>query len=229
MLKKIITSVSLAFLISTNAFSDTTNVGVKLSYGKLEATGTEQTDATSSNGGGTVINSGSGDGDFPFASIFIEREIELNNFNLAVGVDYVPLEAEVEKLGGGTGTDATVDLKDHYTIYIQPMKKLNNGVTVFGKLGYSQADVKVSELSRQATTAGSPDAASTDTGATKSLEGPTAGLGIEADVAAIGGAVRLEYSYTDYDDISYTNSNGKVLTAKDIELQAINLSFVKKF
>ena len=227
MFKKTIGIVSAIFFLSNVSYADTTNIGVKLSYGSLEATGTETTDKAGSNSGGTVVDSGSGDGSFPFASLFVEREIELDGFNVALGLDYVPFEAEVDKLGGGDGTDATVELKDHFTIYVQPSKKLDNGVTVFGKLGYSQADVKISEVARQATTGG--DTASTDTGATRNLEGPTVGLGIETDVAAIGGAVRLEYSYTDYDDISYTNSNSKVLTAKDIELQAINLSFVKKF
>ena len=232
MLKKIIGIVSAALFLSNIAYSDTTNIGVKLSYGTLEATGTESTDSAGSNTGGTVVDSGSGDGSFPFASLFVEREIELVGFNVALGLDYVPFEAEVDKLGGGNGTDATVDLKDHYTIYVQPSKKLNNGLTVFGKLGYSQADVKISEVTRQTTATQTNDTASTDTGATRNLEGPTVGLGIEKDVdfgPITGGAVRLEYSYTDYDDISYTNSNSKVLTAKDIELQAINLSFVKKF
>jgi hypothetical protein len=227
MFKKTIGIVSAIFFLSNASYADTTNIGVKLSYGSLEATGTETTDKAGSNSGGTVVDSGSGDGSFPFASLFVEREIELDGFNVALGLDYVPFEAEVDKLGGGDGTDATVELKDHFTVYVQPSKKLDNGITVFGKLGYSQADVKISEVTRQATTGG--DTASTDTGATRNLEGPTVGLGIETDVAAIDGAVRLEYSYTDYDDISYTNSNSKVLTAKDIELQAINLSFVKKF
>ena len=227
MLKKTIGIVSAIFFLSNVSYADTTNIGVKLSYGSLEASGTESTDSDGSQTGGTVVDSGSGDGSFPFASLFVEREIELDGFNVALGLDYVPFEAEVDKLGGGDGTDATVELKDHFTVYVQPSKKLDNGITVFGKLGYSQADVKISEVTRQATTGG--DTASTDTGATRNLEGPTVGLGIETDVAAIGGAVRLEYSYTNYDDISYTNSNSKVLTAKDIELQAINLSFVKKF
>lgn len=227
MLKKKIGIVFAIFFLSNVSYADTTNIGVKLSYGSLEASGTESTDSAGSQTGGTVVDSGSGDGSFPFASLFVEREIELDGFNVALGLDYVPFEAEVDKLGGGGGTDATVELKDHFTVYVQPSKKLDNGITVFGKLGYSQADVKISEVTRQATTGG--DTASTDTGATRNLEGPTVGLGIETDVAAIGGAVRLEYSYTDYDDISYTNSNSKVLTAKDIELQAINLSFVKKF
>ena len=233
MFKKAISILSAIFFLSNVSYADTTNIGVKLSYGSLEAAGTETTDSAGSDAGGAVVDSGSGDGSFPFASLFVEREIELDGFNVALGLDYVPFEAEVDKLGGGDGTDATVELKDHFTVYVQPSKKLDNGITVFGKLGYSQADVKISEITRQTGGAGQAnDNASTDTGATRNLEGPTVGLGIEKDVdfgPIAGGAVRLEYSYTQYDDISYTTSNSKVLNAKDIELQAINLSFVKKF
>ena len=218
MLKKITTILFSVFFLSSMAIADTTNVGVKLSYGSLEASGTETTDQS------TTVSSGSGDASFPYASIFVEREIELTNANIAFGLDYIPFEAEVDKLGGGNGTDATVNLKDHFTVYIQPSKKLDNGLSVFGKIGYSQADVKITDVTRQATTAGT---ASTDTGATKSLEGPMIGIGVEKEVAI--GAVRLELTHTEYDDINYTNSNSKKLTAKDIKMQSINLSLVKKF
>jgi len=219
MLKKITTVLLSVFFLCSMAIADTTNVGVKLSYGTLEASGTETTNLNS-----TAVDSGSGDGTFPFGSIFVEREFELSKANIALGIDYIPFEAEVDKLGGGNGTDATVNLKDHFTVYLQPSKKLDNGLSVFGKIGYSQADVKITDVSRQATTAGT---ASTDTGATKSLEGPMIGIGVEKEVAF--GAVRVELTHQEYDDITYTNSNSKVLTAKGIELQSINLSLVKKF
>jgi hypothetical protein len=219
MLKKITTILLSVSFLSSVAIADTTNIGVKLSYGTLEASGTETTNLNS-----TAVSSGSGDGSFPFGSVFVEREIELTNANIAFGLDYIPFEAEVDKLGGGDGTDATVNLKDHFTVYIQPSKKLDNGLSVFGKIGYSQADVKITDVTRQASTAGT---ASTDTGATKSLEGPMIGIGVEKEVAF--GAVRVELTHQEYDDITYTNSNSKVLTAKNIELQSLNLSLVKKF
>ena len=160
MLKKITTILLSVFFLSSVAIADTTNVGVKLSYGSLEASGTETTNLNS-----TPVDSGSGDGSFPYASIFVEREIELTNANIAFGLDYIPFEAEVDKLGGGDGTDATVNLKDHFTVYIQPSKKLDNGLSVFGKIGYSQADVKITDVTRQATATQANDDASTDTGA----------------------------------------------------------------
>lgn len=201
------------------ALADTTNVGIKLSYGNLDASGSETT-----NLGTTDLVSKSGDADFPFASAFIERDFALANFNIALGLDYVPFKAEIESVPTGTGTGFTADLEDHYTVYIQPSKKLDNGVSLFAKLGYSSADLKISDLKRQATTEGT---ASTDSGSKQNLEGPMIGLGFEKQFAN-NAFVRLEVSYTDYDEISYTNSNGKILKASS-ELTAGHLSIGKKF
>ena len=225
-MKKILTTLACLVGLQGFALADTTNVGIKLSYGNFEASGSETQDSGSINSGGTAL-ARSGDADFPFASVFVERDFALTNFNIALGLDYIPLEAEVESIGGGDGFDAKVEIKDQFTLYIQPSKKLNNGLTVFGKLGYSQADLQVSQIARQATTAGSPDAAGTDRGASRDLEGPMIGLGVEKEFANKA-FVRLEVSYTDYDEISYTNSNGKILKAS-AELTAAHLSIGKKF
>ena len=227
-MKKILTTLACLVGLQGFALADTTNVGIKLSYGNFDASGTETPDSAGSNAGGTAV-SRSGDADFPFASVFVERDFALTNFNIALGLDYIPLEAEVESIGGGTGFDAKVEVKDQFTVYIQPSKKLDNGITIFGKLGYSQADLKVSQTARQAQSANqkTPDAVGTDTGASRDLEGPMIGLGVEKEFANKA-FVRFEVSYTDYDEISYTNSNGKILKAS-AELTAAHLSIGKKF
>ena len=38
----------------------------------------------------------------------------------------------------------TLDLKNHFTAYIQPSYNLGNGLAVFGKIGYSHADLEIS-------------------------------------------------------------------------------------
>ena len=225
-MKKILTTLACLVGLQGFALADTTNVGIKLSYGNFEASGSETQDSGSINSGGTAL-ARSGDADFPFASVFVERDFALTNFNIALGLDYIPLEAEVESIGGGDGFDAKVEIKDQFTLYIQPSKKLNNGLTVFGKLGYSQADLQVSQIARQATTAGTPDAAGTNTGASLDLEGPMFGLGVEKQFAN-NAFVRLEVTYTDYDEVSFTNSNGKILKASS-ELTAGHLTIGKKF
>ena len=224
-MKKTIIVIATSLLLAGAAFADSTNVGLKLSYAELSADGKETTNLAAD---GTV-SSGSGDKKFPLASIFIEREIDVpasSGVSVAIGLDLVPLTADA-KIDGGTATDATVEISNQFTAYIQPTKSLDNGLSIFAKIGYSKADLDVKSITRQATTAAGT--ASTDASASKNLEGPTFGLGVQKSISTpFADFVRLEVSYTDYDDVSYTNSNGKVLTA-DADLTAINLSIGKKF
>ena len=220
-MKKITLAISGLVLLAGSAFADSTNIGAKLSYGNFDASGTETQNLTSD----PKLTS-SGDANFPFASIFLEREKEFSNFNVALGLDFIPLTAEIDKLGGGDGTDATVEVGNQITLYVQPSKELSNGLKVFGKLGYSRMSVDITDITRQATAAGT---ASTDGSTSKDLDGITVGLGVEKSVSAGPfDFIRLEASYTDYDSISHTNSNSKKLTA-DADLTAINLSIGKKF
>jgi len=220
-MKKIILCAAASCLFVGAALADSTYLGVKLSYGELDADGTNTTNSSSGGSGGAELNS-SGSMNLPLASIFFEKEIELSNLNMAYGIDLMPLSASTQ-LDGGTGTDADVEVGNQVTVYIQPSKTLANDMAVFVKLGYSRADVDVTNITRQATTAGT---ASTDASASKSLEGPMIGLGFQKTNPS--NFVRLEVTHTDYDQISYTNSNSKVLTA-DAQLTAINLSIGKKF
>ena len=220
-MKKLTLAISGLVLLAGAAFADSTNIGAKLSYGDFDASGTETQNLTSD----PKLNS-SGNAKFPFASIFLEREKEFSNLNVALGLDFIPLIAEIDKLGGGNGTDATVEVGNQITLYVQPSKELSNGLKVFGKLGYSRMSVDITDITRQATTAGT---ASTDKATSKDLDGVMVGLGIEKSVSAGPfDFIRLEASYTDYDSISHTNSNSKKLTA-DADLTAINLSIGKKF
>ena len=220
-MKKIILCVAASCLFVGSALADSTYIGVKFSYGTLDADGTNTTNSSSGGSGGAALTS-SGSMNLPLASIFIEKEVELSNLNMAFGLDIMPMSAST-KLDGGTGTDADVEVGNQFTAYIQPSKTLANDMAVFVKLGYSRADVDVTDITRQATTAGT---ASTDASASESLEGPMIGLGFQKSNSSH--FMRLEVTHTDYDQISYTNSNSKVLTA-DAELTAINLSFGKKF
>lgn len=222
--KSLIIAVSSIFFVFGLANADSTNIGLKLSYGSLDASGSHTTNSTTSGSlgsGGTAVNA-SGDASFPFGSVFIEKQISRDSFDIALGLDINPTTQEVDKLGGSNGFDATVDMGNLYTAYIQPMKQSGN-VTFFAKLGYAQADLDIKDISRQATTAGT---ASTDGNTSKSLEGPMYGIGLQVDTSSA--FVRLEATRTDFDEISHTNSNGKVLKA-DAELDAISISIGRSF
>lgn len=229
MIKKLLVSASAFGLLANVALADSTNVGVNLSYGKMDASGTEQTDSAGSGTGGAAVSSGSGNAKFPYGSIFVERELNMTSFNIALGIDYVPMSAEVDKLGGGDGTDAKVSLKNYKGIYIQPSKTFGNGMSIFARAGIVRGDLEITDITRQAGGGNNQttDTASTDSTATKSLKGKSFGLGVEKKYDS-GLFVRASYAKTSYDDLEYTNSNNKKLTA-EADLDTFAISIGKKF
>ena len=161
-----------------------------------------------------------------FASIFFEKAL---NDNMSVGIDFIPFEAEFESrsttqtsLKGKTDSTAsgtnkgTADVSRHLTLYIQPQKEIRDGLKVFGTLGLVRADVesKVQSVS------------STDKTVDNSLDGTKLGLGLKKETGF--GFIKLEYSETDYDDISATTSNNTKVTA-DIDTDILALSVARSF
>jgi opacity protein-like surface antigen len=104
----------------------------------------------------------------------------------AVGATYIPVEA---KIGTGRvdGGSVTGELKDHYTIYVEPAFVINKDASLYGRLQYAHADMTL-------------------TGATGSnkLEGWGVGVGLKTFLNA-NTFVRAEANYTEYDKISGTN------------------------
>jgi opacity protein-like surface antigen len=210
--------------VSIPALADNYNIGLSGSYGNFEASGSQ------TNGG--VKKNESGDADFPFASIFIEYNKTMSKeWDVAFGLDYIPFSAEIDDrsgadvggdLNGGSTTQgtksATLDLKNHTTLYIQPSYNLGNGLAVFGKIGYSHADLKIT--SRNTATGSSLNKDDT-------LEGYLAGIGIQKNIDKTM-FVRFEANYTDYDTVTYTNSTGTIFTA-DPEMWTAKISIGKSF
>ena len=134
--------------ISIPALADNFNIGLSGAYGNFEASGSETKDS--------VTKNKSGDAEFPFASIFAEYNKTMSKeWDVAFGLDYIPFSAEIDdrsetnsdQILGSTVTGtrkATLDLKNHITAYIQPSYNLGNGLAVFGKAGFSHADLKIS-------------------------------------------------------------------------------------
>ena len=208
--------------VSIPCLADNFNIGLSGAYGSFEASGSETKDA--------VTKNRSGDAEFPFASIFAEYNKTMSKeWDVAFGLDYIPFSAEIDDrsqtnsdLVAGTTTTgtrkATLDLKNHFTAYIQPSYNLGNGLAVFGKVGFSHADLEISSTGL-----------STDgTLNTKDkLEGYLAGIGIQKNIDKTM-FVRFEGNYTDYDAVSYTNSEGTKFTA-DPELWTAKISIGKSF
>lgn len=225
MLKKlIISSISLVFVASA-ALADVTNVGFRISSGNLAASGTETTNLA-----GTNVTQKEKDANFEMGSIFIERQIETSDkFNITLGLDYVPMTADVATLGGSTGFNAKVKAGKLFTAYLQPTLIVNDSVSLFGKVGFASGDLEITDIARQATSADGGGTASTDKAQDKRLEGTVYGIGAQMnrDTGPLN-FIRLEYTETDFDKITHTNSNSKKLTA-DAEMKLITLSIGKSF
>ena len=165
--------------------------------------------------------------DVAFGSIFFEKAI---NENMSVGVDFIPFEAEFDsrsttqsslkaKADGAatSGTNkGTADVSKHLTFYLQPQKEIRDGLKVFGTLGLVKADVESLVQS----------VSSTDKTVEQSLDGMKLGLGLKKETGI--GFIKLEYSQTDYDDVSVTTSNSTKVTA-DIDTDILALSVARSF
>ena len=208
--------------VSIQALADNYNIGLSGAYGNFEASGSQTKDGIKKNQ--------SGDAEFGFASIFVEYNKTMSKeWDVAFGLDYIPFSTEIESRSD-TDTDltttvtttgarsATLDLKNHLTAYIQPSYNLGNGLAIFGKVGYSHADLEVSSsnLSSGGTLNKKDD-----------LEGYLVGLGVQKNIDKTL-FVRFEANYTDYDTVTYTNSSGTLFTA-DPELWTAKISIGKSF
>ena len=159
-----------------------------------------------------------------FASIFFEKAL---NDNMSVGLDFIPFEAEFESRSTSqssikekgssttTGTNkGTADVSRHLTFYLQTQKEIRDGLKVFGTVGLVRADVesKVQSIS------------STNKTVDQSLDGTKLGIGLKKETGF--GFIKLEYSETDYDEVSVTTSNSTKVSA-DIDTDVLALSVAK--
>ena len=220
-MKKLVLSILFLFGFVTNSYA-TGAVGFTISMADVESTVKDDID----NNGSTDTTKNLSN-DITFASVFFEKAI---NDNISVGLDFIPFEAEFESrstsqssLKGKTdgaassGTNkGTVDVTKHLTFYVQPQKEVMDGVKVFGTLGLVTADV---ESQAKSVSSGNKNFDQT-------LDGTKLGLGVKKDTGA--GFIKLEYSQTDYDDISATTSNDTKVTA-DIDTNILALSVGKSF
>jgi opacity protein-like surface antigen len=164
---------------------------------ELEGKGTETRGDTTSASVGKVTPMAGIDLSYAFATG--------SNSVIGLGVSYVPVKAEI---GTGSTTDGNqtgkgdVELKDHYSIYIQPTYVVNKDSALFLKVNYSHADLKA---------AGSPRSVTLTSG--NDVEGYGASVGLKTFLTP-NAFVQAEVNYTEYDTISgrKTNAAGNVTT-----------------
>ena len=218
-MKKLVLSALFLLGFTTTSFAQV-SVGFTVSAADVQSAVSDDIDSN-----GTTDTTKDLSNDVIFGSIFIERAV---NENMSVGVDFIPFEAEFESRSttqsslktAGTSTSGTnkgtADVSKHLTFYVQPQKEIRDGLKVFGTLGLVKADVESVVQS----------VSSTDKTVDQSLDGMKLGLGLKKETGV--GFIKLEYSQTDYDDISTTTSNNTKVTA-DIDTHILALSVAKSF
>ncbi len=202
-MKKIITiAFAIFFSFSSIAIAEM-RYGVSAALTQIDASGTE------TEGGET--NNGAADNIVVIPSIFVEFETG----NLSVGLDYIPMDADVsDKTKKRTDTETSVsgtvnstttsrsqtaqaELTDHITLYAN----YNLG-SYYVKAGIAQVTLNTTESLATGSKYGNVD-----------INGAVLGLGTQT------GNHRFELVYTDYEDISLTSSVTRtdVSTANKIE------------
>ena len=117
--------ISALFTLTTSVFAGGM-IGVKYGKGDLEGNAKAY----------GQYNAQSASKDSDFGAIF--AEINVMESPISVGIEYVPIDADISLDGHQANVSANVS--DYTTLYALAMKELTN-FSVYGKLGYSQADV----------------------------------------------------------------------------------------
>ena len=206
-MKKLLILVTVSsMLFVSNLFAAEFKFGVSAALTQIEADGSETE-------GGETTN-GSADNLVIIPSIFAEYDLG----GITVGLDYIPLEADISKntrsrqepdgssdVGSeaDTGTNkAQAELENHLTLYTEiPV------AGVIAKAGYIMVDVNTLE--------------SLDTGSTygnDSVDGYLLGVGFES------GNYKVLLEYVDYDTVSVSSSTGNKIEA-DIDTTNIRVAY----
>jgi len=222
-MKKItVIATSIMLLVFANVNAAEKRIGVSGAFTQFSSDGTETMKSSGTKTSKTQ------DENVVVPSIFIEVA---NDNGLAIGLDFMPIEAE---LGSGTNarTDTDTDdasdtagnnkvsaeLTSHTTLYLS--KSLgDSGAYVKG--GVAMATIDTTETLATGSVYGNED-----------VTGLLIGLGINRDNAN-GTFFRTELTYTDYDDVSFTgsadaNSVSNKIDA-DIDAVAFRISIGKAF
>ena len=219
-MKKLVLSMFLLLGFITNSYA-TGSVGFTISSADIKTNVKDDIDSN-----GTTNTTKNISNEIVFGSIFFEKAV---SDAVSVGIDFIPFEAEFESRtttqssikGASSSTTTgqnkgTADVSRHLTFYVQPQREIRDGLKVFGTVGLVRADVesKVQSIS------------STNKTVDQSLDGMKLGLGLKKETGF--GFIKLEYSETDYDEISATTTNNTKITA-DIDTDILALSVAKSF
>lgn len=212
-MKKLILTTLSIILLPISAYSAETRIGLSAALSFFTSDGTEITKSSGQRNNKEIEE------DAIVPGVFIERETD-NGF--AFGFEYNPGEA---KLGSGTGSDddaetsgankASAEVSEHMSFY-----GLIPAGPGFARLGIVRASVDTTETLATGTTYGNED-----------VSGVVIGYGVQKN--GEGSFVRLEGTYTMYDDLTFNGSlDGDSVRNKveaEIDALALKLSIGKSF
>jgi len=230
-MKKLFATVFATFFAFTvnmaNADVSGLAVGISLSNNEIDTTVKDDIDSNGTTTTTKALTDSVGAG-----SIFAEFTSVSAGGGLAItlGVDYIPVDADLDKRtatqttksltasGSTSGTNSgKASIEDHFTFYIQPGFALGENTMIYGTLGYSRADISATAVS----------ISSDDFTKVQTLSGTKIGAGVK-HVFDGGFFIKLDYTDTDYDQVSYTTSNNTKVTG-DIDNQVTALSLGVSF
>ena len=220
----LILSTTLALLFSPIASFAEVTVGVTISSNSLDTAGKEDVDSN-----GTIDDTKNVTDDFMVGSVFFENTVMGDTMGLTIGVDYIPFDADIDKRSitqsslkdsstvttGTNSVEGTVE--GHKTFYIQPGFRYGDNSMIYATLGIAMADINVKNSS----------ISSTDMNKTVDLDGTKLGVGFKT-VKDSGLVIKLDYTDTSYDEVSFTTSNNTKATA-DLDNTALAISIGKQF
>ena len=205
MKNKILTGLaSLMLMFSISTLKADVNIGASVMLGQLSTSGTEI-----ENGTGTDRHGASFDESFLGGSVFVEYVAD-NGY--ALGIDYVPVDVDIgdgKRTDTSTGTgsksgtrSASASLEDLITVYANiPL----GGNGAYALAGYHTVDVTTTET-LPSSSYGNVD-----------LNGYQVGLGKKGD------NYKIEFFYSDFENISLTATGGKASHKIDADADAMGL------
>ena len=135
-----------------------------------------------------------------------------------LGATYIPFKAEIATASGGkSGQDGSstnsgkAEIKDYYTVYVQPGYAVNNTSAIYAKVLYASAKLDVSGA----------------TSSSKDLNGWGGGIGLKTFLDK-NLFVQTELNYTEFDSVTVTgtgNLAGTVTGKPKIAGGTINIGY----
>ena len=194
---------ALGAMFMTAAVAEGPAIGITVAATSVDASGHELLKTS----GNKTTHSASDEVIIP--SIFIEVT---NDFGLTIGLDYIPMSAEVGS-GSNTGDDdaetsgtnsVTANFRNHLTLYVEKTIPFVDGLYV--KAGISNVTLETDDTVSTGAKYGDQD-----------INAVTFGVGVKRDLGAGDAFFKAEVSYADYENATFKSTGSDASTTVQLE------------